>query len=180
MKRWAERAPEGPASKDAGPGAWAPSLRFSGFTVLVVVLVVAGAVIVSPSLSTYVQQRREIAELRESVREHQEAVNEIDAERAKWKDPVYVRAQARDRLFYVMPGETQLNVIDDIVLPVESDEQTSTELSRIESTWARGLAASFLSAGTTDAPPEELAGSDPDPAALEADPAATPDSQTGE
>ena len=168
VKRWAEDL-----------GAWASSLRFSGFTVLVVVLVLAGAVIVSPSVSTYVQQRREIAELRESVRQHQEAVNEIDAERAKWKDPVYVRAQARDRLFYVMPGETQLNVIDDIVLPAESDEETNAELSRIESTWARGLAASFLSAGLTDATPEELAGADPDPAAAD-DPAAPTDSETGE
>lgn len=169
MKRWAEDL-----------GAWASSLRFSGFTALVVVLVLAGAVIVSPSLSTYVQQRREIAELRESVRQHQEAVNEIDAERAKWKDPVYVRAQARDRLFYVMPGETQLNVIDDVVLPVESEEETNAELSRIESTWARGLVSSFLSAGLTDAPPEELAGADPDPATPADDAAATTDSQTGE
>ncbi|WP_449280454.1 septum formation initiator family protein [Leucobacter sp.] len=167
VKRWAEDV-----------GAWASSLRFSGFTVLVVVLVLAGAVIVSPSISTYVQQRREIAELRESVRQHQEAVNEIDAERAKWKDPVYVRAQARDRLFYVMPGETQLNVIDDIVLPAESDEETNAELSRIESTWARGLASSFLSAGLTDAPPEEL-GDASDPAAP-ADDAATTDPETGE
>jgi Tfp pilus assembly protein PilE len=59
VKRWVEDL-----------GAWASSLRFSGFTVLVVVLVAAGAVIVSPSLSTYVQQRREISELRESVRLH--------------------------------------------------------------------------------------------------------------
>lgn len=152
MKRWVEDL-----------GAWASSLRFSGFTVLVVVLIAAGTVIVSPSLSTFVQQRREISELRESVRLHQEAVSEIDAERVKWKDPVYVRSQARDRLFYVMPGETQLGVVNDIVLPVESDEETSPELSRFTSDWARGIAASFLTAGTTAAPPEELAGTAPAP-----------------
>ncbi|MFD5599555.1 septum formation initiator family protein [Leucobacter sp. NPDC058333] len=144
MKRWIDDV-----------GTWASSLRFSGFTVVVVLLVLAGAVIVSPSLSTFVQQRREIAELRESVQQRQEAVNEIDAERAKWKDPVYVRSQARDRLFYVMPGETQLNVIDDVVLPLESDEEPDAELSRIPSNWARNLSSSFLSAGTTDAPPKE-------------------------
>lgn len=144
--------------------AWASSLRFSVFTVLIVGLVLAGAVIVSPSLSTFVQQRREISELRESVRLHQEAVTEIDAERAKWKDPVYVRAQARDRLFYVLPGETQLNVIDDVTMPIESDEETSAELSRIEANWAEGLVGSFLGAGTAA----------PDPA-QSADPAADPD-----
>lgn len=144
-------------------GAWVSSLRFSGFTVLVVVLVLAGAVIVSPSLSTFVQQQREIGELRESVRVSQEAVDEIDDERAKWKDPVYVRAQARDRLFYVLPGETQVSVIDDIVMPIESDEETDPELSRIQSNWAEGLVVSFLTAGTTTATPEELAGDDPAP-----------------
>lgn len=156
-------------------GAWASSLRFSVFTVLIVGLVLAGAIIVSPSLSTFVQQRREIAELRESVRVHQEAVTEIDAERAKWKDPVYVRAQARDRLFYVLPGETQLNVIDDVVMPVESDEETSAELSRIESNWAEGLVGSFLSAGTqAPAADDAQAGGTTDPA-QPADPAATSD-----
>lgn len=152
MKRWAEDF-----------GAWASSLRFSGFTALVVVLVLAGAIIVSPSLSTFVQQRREIAELRESVRIHREAVTEIDAERAKWKDPAYIRSQARDRLFYVMPGETQLNVIDDIVLPVESDEETNKELARVRSDWTGGLAASFLSAGTAAAPAEADPEQDPAP-----------------
>ncbi|MGW9021002.1 FtsB family cell division protein [Leucobacter chromiiresistens] len=153
-------------------GTWASSLRFSGFTVVVVVLVLAGIAIVSPSLSTFVQQRREIAELRESVRQSQEAVNEIDAERAKWKDPVYVRSQARDRLFYVMPGETQVNVIDDIVMPIESDEEPDPELSRIPTNWARNLSASFLSAGTTDAPPADApTGADPAPTDPSTDPA---------
>ena len=146
MKRWTDDI-----------GAWVSSLRFSGFTVLVVVLVLAGAVIVSPSLSTFVQQQREISELRESVRVSQEAVDEIDGERAKWKDPVYVRAQARDRLFYVLPGETQLSVIDDIIMPVESDEETDPELSRIQGNWAEGLVESFLTAGTTEATADELA-----------------------
>ncbi|QIM19782.1 septum formation initiator family protein [Leucobacter coleopterorum] len=145
MKRWREDF-----------GTWFSSLRFSGFTVLVVLLLVAGVVIVSPSLSTFVQQQRELSDLRESVKQGQKAVDDIDAERAKWKDPVYVRSQARDRLFYVLPGETQLNVIDDTVLPVESTETTEAKLSRMQSNWAHGLAGSFLTAATTKATPEEL------------------------
>ncbi|MFC7764895.1 FtsB family cell division protein [Leucobacter soli] len=92
------------ARPTAGLGDWAGSLRFSGYTLLIVGLVVLGALIVSPTLSTYVQQQREIAELRRSVQLHRDAVAEIDAERLKWQDPTYVRAQARGRLFYVMPG----------------------------------------------------------------------------
>ncbi|MBK0418497.1 septum formation initiator family protein [Leucobacter sp. CSA1] len=156
-RRWAEDI-----------GAWASSLRFSGFTVLIVALVVAGGVIVSPAVSTFVQQRREIAELQQSVKLHRETVADIDAERVKWRDPVYVRAQARDRLFYVMPGETQLSVIDDVPIPVETDDETSAELTRIDRNWARSLVGSTISAGTTDAGPDELAGttgpSEPTPA----------------
>lgn len=129
-------------------GAWFSSLRFSGFTVLIVGLVVIGALVISPSLTTFVQQQREIAELRESVRVHREAVDDIDAERAKWKDPVYIRAQARDRLFFVMPGETQLNVIDDVVIPVESTEETSESLRSIDDDWVHELLGSVLTSGT--------------------------------
>lgn len=153
-------------------GAWASSLRFSGFTVLIVALVIAGAIIISPSLSTFVQQQREIKELRESVQLHREAVQDIDAERVKWKDPVYVRSQARERLFYVMPGETQLSVIEDVPVPAESTETTEAGLTRIERNWASTVAGSLLVSGTTDADPEE--GVDPetvDPDATDPDPA---------
>lgn len=136
-------------------GTWFSSLRFSGFTVLIVGLIIVGALVLSPSLTTFVQQQREINELRESVRIHRDAVSEIDAERAKWKDPVYIRAQARDRLFFVMPGETQLSVIDDVVIPAESTEETSDDLSRIDDDWVNELLGSVLTSGTTDADAHE-------------------------
>lgn len=139
-------------------GDWVSSLRFSGFTVLIVALVVMGGLIVSPTLTTYVQQQRELAELRESVRLQNEQVNKADDERAKWLDPSYVRSQARGRLFYVMPGEIQLSVIDDVLIPAESEEKTSQGLTAAESNWARTLVASTLTAGTTNASPEELNG----------------------
>ena len=146
-------------------GDWVASLRFSGFTVLIVSLIAVGAIIVSPTLSTYVQQQRELAELRESVQLNRDAVAEADAERLKWQDPSYVRSQARGRLFYVMPGETQLNVIDDIVIPVDSVEETSEKLTRIERNWVSALVSSALIAGTTSAAPDALPGAQTDPVA---------------
>lgn len=146
MKRWKEDL-----------AAWAASLRFSGFTVLIVVSVIAGALILSPNISTFVQQQREISQLRESVRQHREAVENIDEERAQWRDPAYVRAQARDRLSYVLPGETQLSIISDVVLPVESQDETSADLTRVTRNWAKDFAASIIAAGTAvpDTPTED-------------------------
>lgn len=146
MKRWREDL-----------AAWAASLRFSGFTVLIVVSVIAGALILSPNISTFVQQQREISQLRESVRQYREAVDSIDEERAQWRDPAYVRAQARDRLSYVLPGETQLSIISDVVMPVESQDETSADLTRVERNWAKDFAASIIAAGTAvpDTPTED-------------------------
>ena len=137
MKRWREDV-----------AAWLASLRFSFFTVIVVCSVILGTLVLSPNISTFVQQRREIAQLRESVRQHREAVDKIDAARAQWKDPAYIRAQARDRLSYVLPGEIQLNIISDVVLPVESQETTSAGLTKVERNWARDFASSIIAAGT--------------------------------
>lgn len=134
-------------------GDWLASLRFSGFTILAVMLLVLGVVVISPTLSTYVQQQRELADLRASVQLHRDAVEEADAERLKWQDPAYVRSQARGRLFYVMPGEFQLSVISDVVIPPERDEETSEELTRIDRNWAESLVASVLVAGVTTASP---------------------------
>ena len=150
-------------------GDWVASLRFSAYTLITVALLVLGVVIVSPTLSTYVQQQRELAELRESVQLHRDAVATADEERLKWQDPAYVRSQARGRLFYVMPGEFQLNVIDDVVIPPERTEETRDELTRIERSWVESLVASVLVAGTTTADPPA-----PEPPAAPADPAATP------
>ena len=128
-------------------GDWVASLRFSGFTVLTLGLLVVGALILTPTLSTYVQQQREIAELRASVA-CTEQVAEIDAERLNWQDPAYVR-QARGRLFYVMPGR-RLSVIDDVLIPAESDSGPGRAHPHRAQLGPR-LAVSTLLAGTTDA-----------------------------
>lgn len=141
MKRWT-----------ADFSAWVSSLRVSGVTVLAVVVLVLGAVMLSPNITTFVQQQRELSQLRASVEEHRTAVEEIDAERARWKDPAYVRSQARDRLLYVMPGETQLSVIDDVLIPAESDEETESTLTETKTNWAREFASTFLIAGMAEDP----------------------------
>ena len=129
----------------------------SGVTVLAVVVLVLGALMLSPNISTFVQQQRELSQLRTSVEEHRAAVEEIDAERARWKDPAYVRSQARDRLLYVMPGETQLSVIDDVLIPAESDEETESTLTETETNWAREFGATFLIAGMSEHPDKAAA-----------------------
>ena len=45
-------------------------------------------------------------------RQQEERVAELRRQHARWSDPAYVEAQARERLHYVMPGETSYVVLE--------------------------------------------------------------------
>lgn len=136
---------------------WFQSLRFSALSALIVALALTGAVVLTPSISIYMQQQREIAQLRESVELHRKSVSEIEAEQLKWQDPIYIRAQARDRLYYVMPGEIQLAVLEEgVVIPVDPVEDVSPKLTQSQQNWAKTLVTSTLQSGTTDATPQQF------------------------
>ena len=57
-------------------------------------------------LRQYVEQRSLIAELQQRTEDSGRRVEELRAQKQRWEDPAYVEQQARERLFYVMPGET--------------------------------------------------------------------------
>ena len=70
----------------------------------------------------YLSQRAEIDRLDEQVEERQQSVAELEAERARWDDPAYIRSQARDRLHYCMPDETCYVTIDGEPTPTPSGD----------------------------------------------------------
>jgi cell division protein FtsB len=70
------------------------------------------AVLLAPALRAYVAQQQQIAALRQHVADQRATVADLEQQRAAWDDPAYVKAQARSRLKFVMPGERAYNVID--------------------------------------------------------------------
>jgi cell division protein FtsB len=85
-------------------------VNFQMLTVLAVI--VLAAVTLAPTVQTLFVQRQQIADLQHQVEQAKKAVAQMTEERKRWEDPVYVRAQARDRLYYVMPGEVSYLVMD--------------------------------------------------------------------
>ena len=79
--------------------------------ILAVVLAVLGLSVAYP-LRQYLVQRAEINRLSRQVHEQQRRVVELQAEQQRWDDPAYVKAQARKRLHFCMPGETCYVTID--------------------------------------------------------------------
>jgi cell division protein FtsB len=70
------------------------------------------AVLLAPALRSYVAQQQQIAALAQHVADQRATVADLEQQRAAWNDPAYVKAQARSRLKFVMPGERAYNVID--------------------------------------------------------------------
>jgi len=75
-------------------------------------VIVLGTFVVSQDVQIYLDQRRQIVEMEQSIDLAEEAVAQMQAERDRWQDPVYIRSQARDRLYYVLPGEVSYLVMN--------------------------------------------------------------------
>lgn len=72
--------------------------------VCVLTLTIAGPV------RTYFGQRTEMKQLQASEAQLREQIAELEEQKAKLADPVFIAAQARERLGFVMPGETPYQV----------------------------------------------------------------------
>ncbi|WP_245822703.1 FtsB family cell division protein [Brachybacterium avium] len=74
-------------------------------------LVIALAALV-PTVNTYVAQRQKLSELQSQVSQQEQQVESLREQVARWDDPTYVAARARERLLFAMPGETQYRLTD--------------------------------------------------------------------
>jgi len=77
-------------------------------------LVVLAVFVLVPTVGTYLDQRQQIAALQHSVQLTTDQVAELERQRERWKDPAYITAQARERLYFFRPGEVVYLVDDDL------------------------------------------------------------------
>ncbi|MFJ2776345.1 septum formation initiator family protein [Kitasatospora sp. NPDC087315] len=80
-------------------------------TVLVLVLCSLVAILAYPTRQ-FISQRSEISAQRAKAEHTRQQVEQLRREKARWQDPEYVKAQARARLHYAMPGETPYIAVD--------------------------------------------------------------------
>jgi cell division protein FtsB len=136
--------------QEAAHGQWMRSMRLSGFTFVMLFVLVLATVVLAPSLRTLVEQQNQIAELRQAVEDKKNQVAELEGDIARWDDPAYIEAQARDRLVYVYPGDYTYLVIDDgKTITTDDGAPISDAIQTTEVDWVRGLLSSLITAGTT-------------------------------
>lgn len=159
LRRAAEPAP----LVQAAPvrGSWGAMLSWK---TLVLVLVLGLAVaLVLPSLRVYTQQQAELGALHAERDAARAEVDDLTAQIARWNDPAFVVAQARERLAYVFPGETPFRVVDpEFVSVAGSASGTAAKDDADARPWFATMWGSIIEVGegpplpaVEDTPPEE-------------------------
>ncbi|MEU6576210.1 septum formation initiator family protein [Streptomyces sp. NPDC046805] len=86
--------------------------RLTGRAALLALVLCSLIVALAYPMRQYVSQRAEIADLQRQRQQAQERVEQLRDLKARWQDDAYAEQQIRQRLHYVMPGETGYVVID--------------------------------------------------------------------
>jgi hypothetical protein len=71
-------------------------LKLNSSSVSLILVIVLGTFLISQDVQIYLDQRRQIVEMEQSIDLAEEAVSQMQAERDRWQDPVYTMfCQAR-------------------------------------------------------------------------------------
>jgi cell division protein FtsB len=86
-------------------------LNLNSQVVTMGLLVVLAIFSLAPQVQIWYEQQVQIADLEKQNAETRANLTQMKEDLKRWDDPAYVRAQARDRLYYVMPGEISFLVM---------------------------------------------------------------------
>lgn len=90
----------------------APPRQITVRTLVLAVVILMAFVLITPTLRAYVRQQEEMRSLNAELAAAQIEAKRLDGEIKRWNDNDFIRAQARDRFGFVMPGETRYRVIN--------------------------------------------------------------------
>ncbi|RXZ46866.1 septum formation initiator family protein [Agromyces fucosus] len=140
-------------------------------------VLVLAVVVLAPTIAAFAQQRQQIAELRAAVSAQEEEVQRLRAERERWNDDTFIVTQARERLYYVMPGEVSYLVIDDRTAAAKADAtaEVSADVTESKGDWMTTLLDSVFTAGLA---PDAVPPTDPATDPTTPPPAAPPAEET--
>jgi cell division protein FtsB len=135
--------------------------RLNSYTLALLAVILIGVFTLAPSVQIWYEQRQKIADYQTQVEQAKENLAGMQEERLRWDDEVYIRAQARDRLYFVMPGEVSFLVMDAEGIDISDTSGTvgamlaeqrkssgfSLEVLESETSWVEAILESALRAG---------------------------------
>ncbi|MFC4241979.1 septum formation initiator family protein [Gryllotalpicola reticulitermitis] len=124
---------------------WLRGIRFSWFAVVMFGLIVMAVLVLAPTVRLYSTQQQQVSDLAAQNHAQQTKVDQLNDQIQDWDDPAYVKAQARDRLLYVMPGETSYLIINDVPkTAATTPTKVSTNVQQQTGDWSSTLLRSIL------------------------------------
>jgi cell division protein FtsB len=104
-------------------------------------------VMIGSPLQKYFAQRAQINALQTQVAANRQALDDARKELELWNDPNYIKSQARARLHFVLPGERQYILTNDVTL--EGSDKSNTVASNVPAgvPWYTRLIATVTEAG---------------------------------
>jgi len=124
---------------------WLRGIRFSWFAVVMFGVIILAVLVLSPTIRMYATQQQQISKLQQQNDAQKAEIGKLDQQIKDWDDPDYIKAQARDRLLYVMPGETSYLIIDDLPkAPAATPAKVSTKVQQQDGDWSSTLLRSML------------------------------------
>ncbi|MEE6273119.1 septum formation initiator family protein [Georgenia sp. MJ206] len=136
----------------------APTITLRGLGLFLVLLI--AFIVLAPTLRHAVEQQEELREVTAQVEAARARNAELEADLERWQDPIYVQAQARDRLGFIMPGETSYRVVDPETVVGEGaagGDDGAAVVRQLEAPWYLSVWDSIQVAGET-APGEPAPG----------------------
>ncbi|WP_406455794.1 septum formation initiator family protein [Streptomyces sp. NBC_01622] len=104
--------------------------RLTGRAALLALVLCSLIVALAYPIRQYVSQRAEISNLQRQQEQARQRVEQLRDLKARWQDDSYAEQQIRQRLHYVMPGETGYIVIDP-----DAAKQSRAELGAADRPW---------------------------------------------
>jgi len=123
--------------------------NLTGRAAMLALVVCLLAISLAYPLREYLSQRGDIADYRATVAEQEKRVAELQTQHERWSDEAYVQAQARERLHYVMPGETSYVVLESDDAPASDGVVDALPTETKRSPWFTDLWSSVEAAGRT-------------------------------
>jgi cell division protein FtsB len=156
---------ETPRARRLAARDWLGGIRLSGFMVIMLGLVVLAVGVLVPTVGTYLAQQQKLSAARAAVQLTQQQIDALQAESDRLGDPAYIATQARERLYYVTPGQVLYLVDND--LPADQQPRdaapVSAQLTQTRNDWMSGFVRSLAAAGAAVTATAPTDGSTPSP-----------------
>ncbi|WP_369235742.1 septum formation initiator family protein [Streptomyces sp. R21] len=104
--------------------------RLTGRAALLALVLCTLVVALAYPIRQYVSQRAEISDQQREQQQARQRVEQLRDLKARWQDDAYAQQQIRQRLHYVLPGETGFIVIDP-----DAAKQSRTDQGAADRPW---------------------------------------------